>query len=80
MSFDARAFLTGLFQPELATGTGAALEPDPAVTPADLPPEWREHYEERAAIMEHDGHLPREYAEAMALDIIVHQMRQAGIT
>ena len=33
-------------------------------------------FEERAAIMEYDGGLHREHAEALALDIIVWQMKQ----
>jgi hypothetical protein len=35
--------------------------------PDDLPPEWREEYEERAAIMEFDGGMSRPEAEAAAL-------------
>jgi len=33
---------------------------------ADWPEDWREAVEERAAIMEYDGRLPRDEAEAQA--------------
>ena len=49
-----------------------------AVTPADLPPDWHFLWDERAAIMEYDAGLPRERAEAEALDDILRQMRAAG--
>jgi hypothetical protein len=55
MRFDAVAFLEGLFKP----APGPAFE--------DLSVEWREVYEERAAIREYDGGLPRELAEHYAL-------------
>lgn len=32
-----------------------------------LPPKWREYFEERAAIREHDGKQPRPWAEKQAL-------------
>ena len=35
-----------------------------------LTEDQREDYEERAAIMEHDGGLSREEAEAMAMEIV----------
>jgi hypothetical protein len=34
------------------------------------PPSWREAYEERAAIMEHDGELDREDAERRAAELV----------
>jgi hypothetical protein len=43
----------------------------------DLPGDWRVWFEERAAIMEYDGGLPRERAEAEALTEIVGLMRTA---
>lgn len=36
-------------------------------TPAGLTPEQAHAYHERAGIMEYDGHLPRQMAEAVAL-------------
>ncbi len=45
---------------------------------ADLPPDWHLLWDERAAIMEYDGGLPRERAEARALADILDQMRRAG--
>jgi len=53
----------------------ATVEP----TPADLPPDWHLLWDERAAIMEHDGRLPRERAEAEALTDILRRMREAGV-
>lgn len=45
--------------------------------PADLPPDWREYYEERAAIREYDGNQPRRIAELAALQETVEAMRAA---
>jgi|SRR5258707_8328138 hypothetical protein len=42
-----------------------------------LPSDWHFLWDERAAIMEYDGDLPRERAEALAY--ILDAMRQAGI-
>lgn len=43
---------------------------------ADLSADLREHYEERAAIIEFDAGMPRRAAEAMALqDVLVMQER-----
>ena len=39
----------------------------PLPRPKDLPPDLRELWAERAAIMEHDGGLPRAEAERLAL-------------
>ncbi|MCH8852697.1 MAG: hypothetical protein IID41_08605 [Planctomycetes bacterium] len=49
-----------------------------AVSPADLPFDWRLEWEERAAIREYDGGQAREHAEAEALTEIVARMRAAG--
>ena len=87
MAYDAVAFLERLFglPAETATDDGRGIvavteNTRPGiVSPDDLPGDWRVDWEERAAIMEYDGGLPRERAEALALDIIVRQMRRAGI-
>jgi hypothetical protein len=63
-----------IFDPDRAP---AARIPLAGTTPADLPPEWLLAWDERAAIMEYDGKLPREWAEALALAEIKQQMRQA---
>ena len=55
MAFDAADFLAGLF------GSTTLISPNA------LPDDLRDAYEERAAIMEYDGGLPRERAEAAAL-------------
>jgi hypothetical protein len=49
---------------------------DSGIQPADLPGDWHQAWEERASIMEFDGGLPREHAEALALKEILAQMRQ----
>jgi hypothetical protein len=46
-------------------------------TPADLAPEWFERWQERAAIMEHDGGLSPERADALPLANIAEQMTAA---
>ncbi len=61
------------------TSVGCASMPhkpsiSPAISPDDLPGDWRVDWEERAAIMEYDGGMPRERAEAMALNEIIQQM------
>lgn len=48
----------------------------PNLTVADLTPEWRLEFEERAAIREYDGGQAREHAEAEALKEILAKMRQ----
>jgi hypothetical protein len=91
MKFDAVAFLEGLFRhsggapdvdadgrPVVGVGVVAEGRADPAATVADLPPEWHVMWDERAAIVEYDGGLPRERAEALALADILEQMRRAG--
>ncbi len=55
MKYNAVMFLAGLFKPR------------PCFLPDDLSEEWRFAYEERAAIMEYCGNIPREEAERRAL-------------
>jgi hypothetical protein len=76
MSFNAPDFLAGLFQ---ADRPAPAPTADPLAgirSPDDLPPYWREHYEERAAVREYDGGQVREHAEAEALRETVDEMRR----
>ena len=47
----------------------------PGVDPDSLPPDWRDCYEERAAIMEYEGGLHREQAEHFALQETLKLMR-----
>jgi len=47
----------------------------PGLTPEDLPPEWREHYQERAATREVFEGFPRELAEHYALLDTLELMR-----
>jgi hypothetical protein len=51
---------------------------DPDVRVEDLDPDWRVEWEERAAIREYDGGLPRERAEALALKDVIEMMRGAS--
>lgn len=51
-----------------------------ADSPEHLSDAWRELYEERAAIMEYDGNLPREVAEALALADMVAWMSDVNGT
>lgn len=46
----------------------------PPRTPADLPPEWRDRWLERAAIMEFDAGQSREKAEAAAFQDVLRVM------
>jgi hypothetical protein len=91
MKYDAVAFLEGLFRhpgggpdvdadvrPGVGVGVVAKGRADPPVTVVDLPPDWHLLWDERAAIMEYDGGLSRERAEALALVDILDQMRRAG--
>ena len=51
-----------------AGATGAAV--------LAVPEDCREQWEERAAIMEWDGHMPRAAAERLAWVILPHQLQQ----
>ena len=56
------------------------LAQSPTIGPEDLPPDWQVEWEERAAIMEFDGGLPRERAEAEAMKCVIRQMRGRGVS
>jgi hypothetical protein len=56
-----------------------APAPGEGIGPDDLPGDWRVEWEERAAIMEFDGKMPRERAEALALKDIIKMMRAASV-
>jgi len=73
MRYDALTFLNGLFAPAGPAADG----PDGEIRVEDLAGDWRVWFEERAAIMEYDGKLPRERAEALALAETVRQMKRA---
>jgi hypothetical protein len=86
MQYNAVAFLDSLYQSAESICAFHADRPDPTLptspgmTPADLPPEWHLAWDERAAIMEYDGKLPRERAEALALADVLRAMERAGIS
>jgi hypothetical protein len=50
-----------------------------ALGPDDLPGDLRVEFEERAAIMEYEGGLPRERAEAEALAHILAAVAREGV-
>ena len=87
MVFDAVAYLESLFTTSakpVGNAVEAILPISPALTdqgigPDDLPGDWRCVFEERAAIMEYHGELPRELAEARALDETVRMMRESDL-
>jgi len=74
MSYDALAYLQSLFREDALSGCGFA--PGPDIQVEDLDGEWRVWFEERAAIMEYDGRMPRERAEALALEETLRLMKQ----
>jgi hypothetical protein len=74
---DAMLDLKTIFDPDRMAPAPIA---HPALTPADLPADWHFAWDERAAIMEYDGKLPRARAEALALADILDQMRRAGVS
>lgn len=44
--------------------------------PADLPPKWREFYEECAARREYDGRFIRSLAETLAMREVLEAMQK----
>ena len=73
--FDAVAFLEGLYR-DGSADTRATETVLPTIDIDDLPGDWRVWFEERAAIMEYHGGLPREHAEAEALKETVQKMEK----
>lgn len=67
--------LATIFDPDRTVPAPASV---PSVTPDELPPEWHFLWDEKAAIREYEGKLPRERAEALALADILKEMREAG--
>jgi hypothetical protein len=52
--------------------------PQLGLTPANLPPYWYVLWDERAAVMEYDGGIPREQAEHLALLDVLKNRDRAG--
>lgn len=63
---------------KLAKQVMAEMETD-LPSPAELPLDWYVAWDERAAIMEYDGGLSRERAEALALEEVVAAMRRGDV-
>jgi hypothetical protein len=53
--------------PPLWLAGGSRAADNPPATPSTLPPDLRERWEERVAVMHHDGGLPLPDAERQAL-------------
>ena len=70
MAFDARAFLEELYAEPTAVAE--------FTTPEQLPGEWQELFEERAAIRQFDGGQARDAADRAAFREILARMRTAG--
>jgi len=68
--------LDAIFGPDAKAALGK-ISQEANVEPNELSGDWLIEWEERAAIMEYDGRLPRERAEALALAEIRQQMNQA---
>ena len=63
--------LDSIFDPD-----GRGQRPEVAITtPNHLPADWQERWQERAAIMQYDGKLSAEQANAEALKDILGQVR-----
>ena len=71
--------LEAIFNPDVIEAELAAqqCQAAPEIGVDDLPGDWRVEFEERAAIKEYDGRLPRERAEAEALADILCQIKAA---
>ena len=84
MTYDAKAFLEGLFaaadDPEGARPAWTPLAPRSGLDVDDLPGDWRVWFEERAATLEYDGGLSREWAEAEALAETIRLMEEEKST
>jgi len=76
--------LEAIFNPDVIEAELAARQRRAArpvaldIGPDDLPGDLRVEFEERAAIKEYDGGMPRERAEAEALAEIADLMRNTG--
>ena len=62
-----------------SSGQQAYEPPSHVIDPDGLPAEYRELYEERAAIREYDGEQPRPQAEAGAWRDVVIRMDEANV-
>lgn len=58
--------------------TATAVTPETPVTPNYDDIDWRDMFEERAAIMEYDGGFPRAEAEQQA-QMLIDEMRRAKL-
>lgn len=61
-------------KPRLLAALVAGRLAEMVTSPDDLAPPWREEYEERAGIMEFEGNMTRERAEALALADVLRRM------
>ena len=70
--------LDTIFDPDRVAEVVRTGQRSPCIGPESLPMERRIEWEERAAIMQYDGGLSRDQAEAEALTDILGQMRVSG--
>ena len=73
--------LDGLFEESLGYDSPQppiSLPTVQGISPAHLSIDWRVEWEERAAIREYDGGLPRYRAEVLALQDVLDAMSEAG--
>ncbi len=66
--------LVAIFDPDRTDPAPSVAE---YLAEAGLPDPWHQLWEERAAIMEHDGWLPSTRAEALALTEVLRMMKAA---
>lgn len=68
--------LDAIFDPDRLPGEPVSSLPDVIPTSSsDLSADWHFEWDERAAIMEYEGGLPRERAEALALADVLARMQ-----
>ncbi len=48
------------------------------MTPAGLPPDWRDWWDERAGLVEEGDGMRRDDAESIALEMTLREMRRVG--
>jgi len=64
--------------PHKVSGSSSAAKPQ-EISPQESPPDWREFWEERAAIRQYDGGFTRGEAEDLALAEVLEAMNVMGL-
>lgn len=76
MRYDALTFLRTLFR-DAERARGPQIPVTSPTRPGDLPLRWRVEWEERAAIREYCGGMPRQEAEEAAFTDVIRMMPMA---